>query len=77
MKEYKINLNTIDKVKQFASIAGTLDCDIRLVSEPYAVDGKSILGIFSLDLNKKIAMQLTGTEDEIEKALDALRGFMD
>lgn len=75
--EYTINLNTIDKVKRFVNISTSLICDdIRLSSGKYIVDGKSILGIFSLDLSKDITMSLVGNEQEIKEAVDKLEGFM-
>lgn len=75
--EYTINLNTIDKVKRFVNISTSLTCDdIRLSSGRYIVDGKSILGIFSLDLSKDITMSLVGNEEEIKEAVDKLEGFM-
>lgn len=76
MQEYTINLNTIEKVKDFSNATNVLSCDIRLVSGRYAIDGKSILGIFSLDLSKNILMQLTGSNEEINKAIDVLGRFM-
>lgn len=76
-KEYMINLNTIEKVKTFANITTTLSCnDIRLISDRYIIDGKSILGIFSLDLSKNIKMQLNGNEKEINDAVNVLGRFM-
>lgn len=76
-KEYIINLNTIDKVKDFANITATLACDdIRLLSDRYIIDGKSILGIFSLNLSKDIKMQLNGNEEEIDEAVEKLGRFM-
>lgn len=75
--EYTINLNTIDKVKRFVNISTSLTCDdIRLLSGRYIVDGKSILGIFSLDLSKDITMNLVGNEEEVKEAVDKLEGFM-
>lgn len=75
--EYTINLNTIDKVKRFVNISTSLTCDdIRLSSGRYIVDGKSILGIFSLDLSKDITMNLVGNEEEVKEAVDKLEGFM-
>lgn len=47
----KININTIEKAKEFVSICSKYhDGDILVKQNKYAVDGKSILGIFSLNL---------------------------
>ncbi len=76
-KEYTICLDSIEKVKEFVSITTNLFCeDIRLISNRYVVDGKSILGIFSLDLSKNIQMQLNGSKEEIDEAIQKLGRFM-
>jgi len=46
-----INLNTIDIVKEFVDICSKYhDCDIGVRQKKHIVNGKSILGIFSLNL---------------------------
>jgi len=56
MKRLKINLSTIQDVKKFVNIVNKYDSEIDLVSGKYTVDGKSIMGIFSLDLLKPIEL---------------------
>lgn len=47
----QININTIENAKEFASICNKChDGDIVVKQNRYVVDGKSILGIFSLNL---------------------------
>ena len=58
MKSVDILLDTIDKVKDFTSLANQKDFDIDLTSEKYVVDGKSIMGIFSLKLEKPISCKV-------------------
>ena len=53
----KIKLDSINAVKDFVSIVMLYDFDIDLVSGRYAVDAKSIMGIFSLDLSKPIELK--------------------
>lgn len=45
-----IHLKTINDVKKFVDTVCRYDFDIDLSSGRYTVDGKSIMGIFSLDL---------------------------
>ena len=52
----KIKLDSINAVKDFVSIVMLYDFDIDLVSGRYAVDAKSIMGIFSLDLSNPIQL---------------------
>ena len=59
MREILINLNSIDKVKEFCNLTTyKINGDIDLISGKYVVDGKSIMGIFSLDLSKPITMRV-------------------
>ena len=53
-----ILLNTIVDVKDFVNTVARYDFDVDLVSGRYHIDGKSIMGIFSLDLSKAIKMEI-------------------
>ncbi len=58
----ELMLDNMEKVKEFAALAGSKDYDIDLISGKYVVNGKSIMGIFSLDLTKPVTMAAQ-TED--------------
>ena len=49
MYETTIQLNAINDVKDFVNKVMLFNYDIDLVSGRYAIDAKSIMGIFSLD----------------------------
>ena len=57
MKSCNIMLNTINDVKVFVNTVCRCDFDVDLISGRYAIDAKSIMGIFSLDLSKPIALK--------------------
>ena len=44
MKNVKISLNSIDKVKAFVNTIARYDLDFDLVSGRYVIDAKSIMG---------------------------------
>ncbi len=67
MKTVNILLNSIVDVKSFVNIVSRYDFDIDLTSGRYVVDAKSILGIFSLDLTKKIKLQAEENEAFFEE----------
>ncbi len=71
MKEYMVNITTIEDVKKFVSTVMRFDFDIDLISGRYAVDAKSIMGIFSVDLSKSLKL-VAHTDDtaELEQAID-------
>ena len=68
--ETKIQLNAINDVKEFLNTVTRFNYDIDLVSGRYAIDAKSIMGIFSLDLSKPIELVAhTEDPDELVKAI--------
>ena len=70
MKKATIRLATINDVKNFVSKVSLCDFDVDLISGRYAVDAKSIMGIFSLDLEKPIALEAhTDNADEFFAAI--------
>ena len=63
MKSVVIKLDTINDVKNFVNTVSKYDFDVDLVSGRYAVDAKSIMGIFSLDLSKPIELDIHSDDD--------------
>lgn len=57
MKTVAIKLSTIGDVKLFVNIVAKYDFDVDLISGRYAIDAKSIMGIFSLDISKEIKLE--------------------
>lgn len=74
MTKTTIFLQAINDVKDFVAIVTNYDFDIDLVSGRYAVDAKSIMGIFSLDLSKPI--QLNAHTDDADEFLDEIDKFL-
>ena len=65
MNTTTVMLGTINDVKNFVSVVAQCDYDVDLISGRYAVDAKSIMGIFSLDLSKPIKLEAhTDNADE-------------
>jgi len=64
MKSFNIKLTSINDVKSFVSIANDQSYEIDLVSGRYIIDGKSIMGIFSLDLTKPIRVEVHASDEE-------------
>ncbi len=65
MTEFNVKITTINDVKKFVSTVMTFDYDIDLVSGRYAIDAKSIMGIFSIDLSKELKL-IAHTDDAAE-----------
>ncbi len=58
MKTANIRINTINDVKDFVTIVTKCNYDVDIVSGRYAIDAKSIMGIFSLDLSKTLELRV-------------------
>ena len=71
-----IKLNTIDKVKDFVSRVSTFDCDVDILYGRYIIDGKSIMGIFSLDLTSPVTVLIhTDDYDELKRFFKMMEDF--
>jgi phosphotransferase system HPr-like phosphotransfer protein len=75
MKTIKVSLNSIDKVKTFVNTISKYDFDFDLVSGRYVIDAKSIMGIFSLDLSKRIDLNIHAEGEKLEEVLAALEPY--
>ncbi len=72
MTTTKIKINTIEDVKDFVSIVTGCQYDVDVISGRYAIDAKSIMGLFSLDLSKELELKIHSDDcgeflDEISK----------
>ena len=76
MKTVDISLNSIDKVKNFVNLINRFDNDFDLVSGRYVIDAKSIMGIFSLDLSKPIALNIYADDKNIDEILNELAPYL-
>lgn len=74
MKTVSVLLDTINDVKAFVNAVSKYDFDVDLVSGRYAVDAKSIMGIFSLDLSKPIRVEIHS--DNCESLLEDIKAYI-
>ena len=67
-KERYVNLNSIERVKNFVNKIVRIESDVDLIYGRYTLDAKSIMAIFSVNLNNKLKLILhSDDEDEIRK----------
>lgn len=74
MKEFNVKISTISDVKNFVDAVMPFKYEIDLVCGRYAVDAKSIMGIFSIDLSKEL--KLIAHSDETVELEDAISEFI-
>ena len=66
MCSFKVNLRSVEDIKNFVAAASVVDCDIDVLAGRYLVDAKSIMGLFSLELSKPVTVQLHGSAEAVE-----------
>ena len=74
MKAVNIKLSLAENVKCFVNIANKYPYDLDLRVGRHVVDGKSILGIFSLDLSRPITLEVYS--DHCEDLMEELKPFI-
>ena len=74
MKTVRVCLDSIDKVKGFVNDISRFNTDFDLISGRYAIDAKSIMGIFSLDLSKPLTMEVHS--DDCADFLNEIKPFL-
>ena len=75
MYNYRVSLNSVEKVKDFVAVTSRLPMEMELASGRYVVDAKSIMGIFSLDLSKPIDLNIHANE-EMDAILEVLKPYI-
>lgn len=59
-----VKFNTVDNVKKFVNIANQCKGKVDVKSDRYLVDGKSIMGVFSLDFSHELEV-ITENDDDL------------
>ncbi len=58
-----IRLDSMKKVKEFVDIVSHYAGKVEVSSGKYTVDGKSIMGIFSLELRDNLSLEIEPKKD--------------
>lgn len=58
MNQYRFKVNTFTEVNAFVGIVSKYDGKAYVLSDPYVINAKSIMGVYSLDLSKKLTLEL-------------------
>ena len=69
MSSMKILIDSIVKVKEFNNLAVKFPCEIDIISGRYIIDGRSLMGLFSLDLGKPIEMKFDKKYEDLANLL--------
>ncbi len=74
----KVQISGIQGVKDFVCETMLLNIDVTLCIDRYAIDAKSIMGVFSLDLGKplELILETDAPEREFSDYFAAIKQFI-
>lgn len=71
---FKILLNTLKDANEFVNVCGSFEEEVDYKYNRYIIDGKSIMGVLSCNLNKPAEVEILTDSSEIsnnfEKAIE-------
>lgn len=75
-----VNISTVNDVKEFVEVACQHSCNATLISGRFAIDAKSIMGVFSLDVSKPLTLELepnkSNGDDDRESFIKAIAPYI-
>ena len=75
MEEITIRLPKVSDVHNFSYAANKCKCKVTVIHGEYQVNGKSLLGLFSLDLDNPVKVVFSDLKDG-ESYIDNCRKWM-
>lgn len=58
MKQVQISFSSLEDIKEFNRITCSVDFDVELSSGNYKVDAKSLVGLFTFDVNQRLDLTI-------------------
>lgn len=71
MKKIKIRLYNEDSIQNFIKIARSFLSDINVYDDSMIIDGKSILGMYTIGYPKEVEVQIISDSIEEERRFDS------
>ncbi len=76
MKELQIVFESIRAIEQFVQIATRYPGDIHVAEGHRILDGKAIMGLLSLGLNRKLQLSYAGNEVEFNELSQQINDYV-
>lgn len=73
MQQVYVSLPCASQVQRFVKTLTPLDGDFEFVADPYVLDARSLMGVFSLDLTHPVLLKIY---NETPENLQALEPFL-
>lgn len=74
MAEITIVLDSINDIKDFVKLSGMCSGNVAVFGGRYIADGKSIMGVISLDLSEPVKVEIDG--DIPEEVREGMKKFI-
>lgn len=76
MTSFSVQLTSVHDVKEFVEATSHCACDVDVLADRYVVDGKSVMGLFSINLCCPLTVQVRGTDAQGEALRQAVHRFL-
>ena len=67
----RINLNKVEDIYKYHYVVTTFASDIDVISGSTVIDGKSLLGLYTLDLSKTVETRIITDNEEERRRFDS------
>ena len=74
--EFSVMLTSVADVKAFVDAATVYPHDVDVLAGRYVVNGKSIMGLFSIDLSRPVTIRLEQDGEAAEAMKQALADYL-
>ena len=74
--EFMVLLTSVADVKAFVDAASLYPYEVDVKAGRYVINGKSIMGLFSVDLSGPVTVALPENGEEAEKLKERLKDFV-
>lgn len=64
MKEFRITVRSLGQVKEFVALAMVQPFEVFVGNDRQQVNGKSFIGMFSLDYNRPVTVRVKCSDEE-------------
>jgi len=76
MRDFKINLGSVQDVQEFVGLATTMAFHVAVADRHHGVNGKSFMEMFCLDLKHPLTVSADCAEEEWEAFRAAAQHFL-
>lgn len=74
--EFKVLLTSVAEVKAFVDAASVYPYEVDVKAGRYVINGKSIMGLFSIDLSGPVTVELSRDGEEARQLKEKLQAYL-